>query len=235
MNFNLVFSTANELYGIEGDSEDFMEIALIAFSKIGNARMKLHKVVAIPNPKDNSVELPCDATYSSFDDSVRIESVTYGFEDYQKMTNLGYDNWPAGIIEHWVEGTKEFNSSFYNSGKFAKFEQVGRKLYFKDNYGPVTIVYRKLITDQDGLPDLTDQEITAIATYIAFVTKQKEAWKTNNAQMLNMAQYMRQQWLKACDQARMPNHISQNEMDQILDSISSYDRKIYGLSYKPIK
>lgn len=235
MNFNSVFSTANELYGIEKDPEELMEIALMAFSLIGNARIKLHKIIAIPDKKDNSVELPCEANFSEFDQGIRIESVTYGFEDYQNSTNLNYLNIGSAIIEHYIEDAKAFKSPFYESGRYAKYEQVGNKLYFKDNYGPVCIIYRKLDTDDEGLPDLTEAETRAIAAYIAYVIKQKEGWITNNANLIQMAQYMKSQWLKMCDQARLPDHLSQNEMNEILDSYSNYNRKIFNKSYKPIR
>ena len=50
-----------------------------------------------------------------------------------------------------------------------------------------------------------------------------------------MAQYLYQQWLKYCDSARVPLYINQNEMNEILDSKSSWNRKIYNKSYKPVK
>ena len=37
------------------------------------------------------------------------------------------------------------------------------------------------------------------------------------------------------DQARIPESISQNEMNEVLDAKTSWDRKVYGKSYKPIK
>lgn len=235
MNFNSVFSTANALYGIDEDPEYLMELALIAFGKINESKIKLHTVIAIPDPKDNSVELPCEANFKSYEDNVQIESVTYGFEDFKHITNISFRNYPAGIIEHRIEHFKKFEHEFYNSGKFAKFEQVGRKLYFKENYGPVKIVYKKMITDEEGLPELNEAQVNAIATYIAYAVKQKEAWATNNANLLQMSQYMYTKWLRECDQARVPEHISQNEMDEVLDSLTNYDRKVYGKSFKPIR
>lgn len=42
-------------------------------------------------------------------------------------------------------------------------------------------------------------------------------------------------WSNACDAARVPEYISQNDMDLVLDTVSSWDRKMYGKSYKAIK
>lgn len=50
-----------------------------------------------------------------------------------------------------------------------------------------------------------------------------------------MAQYLYQQWLKYCDSARVPISISQNEMNEILEAKSRWDRKIFNKAYKPVK
>ena len=65
-------------------------------------------------------------------------------------------------------------------GKLLKYEQVGDKLYFAHNYGRVNILYRGILMDDEGLPQITDKEATAIATYIAYVLKFKEGLITNN-------------------------------------------------------
>jgi hypothetical protein len=38
--------------------------------------------------------------------------------------------------------------------------------------------------DGDGLPELSDKEANAIATYIAYVDKYKEGLKTNNGGLI---------------------------------------------------
>lgn len=234
MNFNLVYSTANELYGIDKQPEELEEIALIAWNKIGNSRYRLMNTIARICPKTLSVELPCDAEFAMSDNDVKIESVTYCYEDSQEQTNINPFNVNSYIIETWIEGSKHHMSPFYSSGKYAKYQQNGRTLYFDKDYGTVHIKYKELITDNEGMPEISDKEAQAIATYIAYVEKQKEAWRTNNANLLQMSQYMYQQWLRQCDQARIPDNVSQNEMDQALNARTRWDRKIYEESYKPI-
>jgi len=41
--------------------------------------------------------------------------------------------------------------------------------------------------DDNGLPELTDKEALAIATYCAYVTKYKEGIATNNATIISVA------------------------------------------------
>jgi hypothetical protein len=57
-------------------------------------------------------------------------------------------------------------------------------LYFSRNYGTLNILYKGIIADEDGLPELTDKEANAIATFIAYSNKYKEGLKTNNAGLI---------------------------------------------------
>ena len=36
-----------------------------------------------------------------------------------------------------------------------------------------------------------------------------------------------------CDAARVPEYVNQNEMDELLETMSSYNKKVHGRSYKP--
>ena len=120
------------------------------------------------------------------------------------------------------------------SGKFVKYRRVGDKLYVNKGLDKVNILYHTEILDKDGLPEINDKEAIAIANYIAYVVKYKEAIRTNNQAVLSMAQELKQQWLFHCDAARVPEHVSQNEMDAILEAQSSWNRKTHGRSYKSI-
>ena len=51
---------------------------------------------------------------------------------------------------------------------------------------------------------------------------------------MQMSQLLEKKLAYYIDQARIPDSVSQNEMNEILDTKSSYDRKVYGKSYKPI-
>jgi hypothetical protein len=51
--------------------------------------------------------------------------------------------------------------------------------------------------------------------------------------MFTFAADLKQKWDRACLQARTPERMTQNEMDEILDAMTSWDRKKYGISYKP--
>ena len=225
-NFHYVAVLLDMLYGIEMDDEDIEELGLNAWDKIGNKNTRLYRYKTCIGP-DNSITLPCNA--------VSIESVTTSYEDWNRSTNYSDNgNFGSSIVENYIEGGKIYSSPYYASGKLINYEQVGRTLYFSHNYGTLNVLYKGILADEDGLPELTDKEANAIATYIAYVQKYKEGLKTNNTVMINLAQSLEQKWLKQCDQARV-TQLSQNDMNQILDIKTNWDRKSYSYSYKPLK
>lgn len=228
MNFHYAISLAQTLYDVEGDNDSLEEIGLVAHNFIGNKHTQLHKVLLTVNCEDGSVQLPCGVDI--------IESVTYcGPEDWNYVSNIKeHGDLSSLYTENYIEAQKAFLDPHYISGKFVKYRKVGDKLYVNKGLGKVIVLYHGIILDEDGLPEINDKEAIAIAEYIAYVSKYKEAIRTNNQNVLKMAQELKQQWLFHCDAARVPEHVSQNEMDQILNANTGWGRKTYGDSYKPI-
>jgi hypothetical protein len=81
-------------------------------------------------------------------------------------------------------------------GKVIKYEQVKDKLYFTHNYGKINILYKGIILDEEGLPELTDKEAMAVATYIAYIQAFKEGIKTNSADKRRLSQILEEKWHK---------------------------------------
>ena len=225
--FNYIYTVANSLYGLELEPEQFEELGLTAWNLIGNKTVRLYNYSADISNDDFSVQLPCNCDI--------IESVTYNHEDWNYSTNKTVNgDYNSQFTEQYIEARKLYQSPFYITGKYAKYERVGDTLYFDKDYGKVNILYKGVILDEDGLPKVNEKEALAIATYIAFATKQKQGWITNNQNIIQLAQYLYQQWLKYCDCARVPLSIDQNTMNQVLDAKSSWNRKVYNKAYKPI-
>lgn len=225
--FNYIYTVANSLYGLELEPEQFEELGLTAWNLIGNKTVRLYNYSADISCDDLSVQLPCNCDI--------IEAVTYNHEDWNYSTNKTVNgDYNSQFTEQYIEARKLYQSPLYISGKYAKYERVGDTLYFDKDYGKVNILYKGVILDEDGLPKVNEKEALAIATYIAFATKQKQGWITNNQNIIQLAQYLYQQWLKYCDSARVPLSIDQNTMNQVLDAKSSWNRKVYNKAYKPI-
>lgn len=229
-NFHYVAVLLDMMYGMELEDQDLEEYGLLAWGLIGNRNRKLYKFQAQINPIDNSVTLPCNALDVNGDNCVEL--VTAQTEDWETVTNYSdYGNQYTSFVEQGIEAEKYYQGFYYLPGKVLKYEKVGDKLYFTHNYGTVNILYKGILADEDGLPELTDKEATAIATYIAYIMKFKEGLQTNNAAITNQAIQLQALWNKQCDQARI-SYLNQNDMDQILDVKGSWNRKSYGKGIK---
>ena len=224
-NFHYAISLAQMLYDIEGDIEDLEEIGLIAYNFIGNKNTRLYRATLDVN--NGIAKLPCNCDI--------IEAVTYCGEDWNYTSNQK-DNGDvrSAYIENYIESRKAFSDPFYISGKYVKYKRIGDVLHINEGLSKVNILYHGIELDEEGLPSINDKEAIAIAEYIAYVYKYKEAIRTNNQLVLKMAQDLKQQWLFHCDAARVAEYVSQEEMNKILDVQSSWGRKSYGKSYKPI-
>ena len=232
-NFHYIAVLLDMLYGLELEDQDLEEYGLMAWELIGNKNRRLYRFQTCINPKDNSVTLPCNAL--DINGESCVEAVTTLYEDWERVTNYSeYGDNNTSFVEQSIEAEKFYESPYYISGKLLKYEQVGDKLYFTHNYGKVNILYKGILADEEGLPEITDKEATAIATYIAYILKFKEGLQTSNANISNQAIQLYSIWSKQCDQARV-SYLNQNDMNNILDIKSSWDRKSYGKTYKPIR
>lgn len=225
--FGYALSLAQMIHDVEGDIEDLEEIGLVAYNFIGNKNTQLIQTTLDVNCETGEVQLPCGVDV--------IEAATYCGEDWNYVDNTkNYGDYNSMYVENYIESQKASLDPHYISGKYIKYRRVGDKLYVNKGLGRINLLYHSQILDEDGLPEINEKEAIAIADYIAYVIKYKEAIRTNNKMVLQMAQDLKQQWLFHCDAARVAESISQNEMDQILNAQTSWNRKIYGKSYKPI-
>lgn len=226
--FYYAMTLLNTMFGLTIPEDQFEEIAIVGWNFIGNKRMKIYRYQTDVDSCEQGVELPCNVD--------QIEAVTTDWEEWNYSTNdTPNGNIYSAFVESYIEHRKAFRDPLYAKGKFIKYERVGNMLYFDRPYGRINILYRGVILDDDGLPEITDKEALALATYCAYIIKFKEGIRTNNANMIKFSQELNRQWLTRVDQARNDYYLSQNEWDQILDAKTSWNRKSFGKSLKLYK
>lgn len=226
--FHYAMSLLNSLFGLTVQEDQFEEMAIIGWNMIGNKRMKIYRYQTCADDCKIGVKLPCNVD--------QIEAVTTDWEEWDYSTNdTPNGNLYSAFVESYIEHRKAFNDPLYARGKFIKYERVGDMLYFDKPYGRINILYRGLEVDDEGLPQLTDKEALAIATYCAYVIKFKEGIMTNNPNTMQFAEVLKNQWLLRADQARTDYYMSQNEWDQVLDAKTSWNKKQFGKSLKLYK
>lgn len=224
-NFKYSMSLLNTMFGITIQEDDFEEIAIQGWNMIGNKRMRIYRYSTCVDECQDGVELPCNVN--------QLEAVTTDWEDWNYSTNdTPNGNIYSAFVESYIEHRKAFRDPLYASGKFINYERVGDKLYFDRPYGKINILYRGLQIDDDGLPEITDKEALAVATFCAYTIKYKEGLMTNNANILALAENLKRQWLIRADQARNDYYMSQNEWNQVLDAKTSWNRKSHSRSFK---
>lgn len=216
-----------EFYGIDLDDEEFETIALHAWDKINNKAFMWYTYKG--RVKDFRLDLPCN---------VDIIEYVQGSGESPGTTNpvSNYAAYNASaLIEEGIESVKQSNSPYYGRGHYIDHTRSGNSLIFKRDNFNVTILYKGIVVDDEGLPSLNYKEIEAIAKYCAFVTLQKKGMITKDRATIELATMMRQEWNIACAGARTPIYLTQNDMDKILDAQTTWDRKRFGKSFKMIR
>ncbi len=225
-NFNAAYSLAESLYGVSASEDDFEDIALEGWSRIGNKHTRLYRYIG--NVVDGKLNLPCNVDL--------IESVHVPVPDAQMTSNVS--DW-LPIDSLWTEGYIDFRKwdedPYWTRGKYVKYDEGNGVLYFSHDYKHVMVVYHGILMDDENqLPLLNDKELAAVAAWVAYMTLYKEGIKKRDGNIIKLAQVIQQDWLRLCNAARIPEHFTQNDMDRILDVKVRWDRKQYGKSLKPI-
>lgn len=93
----------------------------------------------------------------------------------------------------------------------------------------VYIVGLAPLLDQDSLPLLTARQVEALAYQVAVLYAQKQMFM--GCLTLDLA-YLTRMASKKTAQARVPDFVTDNEWDEILNIRSSFDRKVFNHDFK---
>ena len=225
-NINAAYPLANTLYGVEPTQTEFEDMAMNAWERIGTKHTRLYRYIG--NTSNQELELPCNVDI--------IESVHIPVPDAQITSNKTLFNSVENIfIEGYIDAWKRLEDPIWTRGKLVDYREGDNVLYFSRDYKNVMVVYHGVIVDDEsGLPLVTDKEIDAIAAYVGYSLTYKDAIKFRDRSLMEIAQMLKQDWLRLCNAARIPSNLSQNDMDSILDVRVRWDRKQFGKSFKPI-
>lgn len=225
LNIQTAYGLTETLYGTVVTPDDFEELALNAWELINNKHTRLYSYTG--DTECNRLELPCNVSV--------IESVHLPFED-AKVTDVtinGFDPYGA-FVESYDEHFKWNTDPLYTSGKLVKYREENGALVFSRDYNNIKVIYHGVIVDDDGMPMITAKEARAIAAYIAYMTMYKKSLVNRDATSFQFAQTLKEDWLRSCNAARVPVHLSLNDMNDVLEVRVRWDRKQYGKSLKPI-
>lgn len=226
-NINSTYGLCESLYGVTPDENEFEDLALEAWSRIGTKHTRLYRFVG--SVENKTLQLPCN----SIGDEQLIESVHVPIPDAQitsNSTNHPFENiWIESYIDHWIKR----DDPYFERGKLVRYDEGDHELYFAHDYPKVLVIYHGILADEDGLPLINEKEQRAIAAFIAYHYLYKDGIKKRDANTIKLAQVVKEDWLRGCNAARVPEHMSQNDMNAILDAKTSWNRKNYGKSFFP--
>lgn len=225
-NFYAALSMANSMYDLNIDPATFEDVGLVAWDLIGNKQTKIYRYTTAT--ENCRIKIPCNCEI--------LEAV---FTPYIEANDLNphsaTPDFYMQFAEQYTEAWKKNKKALDESGTLVSYRQEGDELVFDKDYPAVTLLYHGIITDEDGLPFISDKETQAIAKFLLYNTMYRKALALRDGNLLQLAQMAQQDWLRACNAARIPAHLTQNDMNDILDVRTRWDRKVYGKSFHPFK
>jgi len=238
LNIMAAYPIYTRKYGLTMSEDDFIEEAYMALRDINSIPVKVYYHVAKPNNKDEMIiNVPCNLN--------RILSVTAaplnrdGYKDYEpyKMgTRVGYD-------EHMniLTGNSDLKTYHFNDtpkvglGSYIEYEWVDEtaikiidtRLFDTE----IHIVYEGITVDEEGLPLITLKHAKAIAAKVA-LTKITHKMFRGDPSAGNILPYIQQEASRLVQAAAIPEHLTDNDLDKLLNEKVSFNRKRYNRSFK---
>lgn len=230
------------LFGKEADLYDMLELAPYVLREGGGYKMGTYLTKSTVT--DNEVKLPCEL------DKIRSVTLSYPLTYYfATPTILAQENIVSGITNTFsTQNTEDFpnritsiNSWLLDYNKNTITGSLGPLIDFKwedketisfNSTGmDVDIIYDTVLVDEeDGYPVTDDKTLTALAYYMNYVDVQKMFFqKLADGNMFNMALQLKD---KHMAKARSGHGFTDNELDKIMNVMTSFNRKRYNYNIK---
>lgn len=221
-------------FNITMNEDDYIEMAYPIYKSLGNAGASSKPVDLMVN-SDGTLNLPDDCLY--------IKSLVLPFNDVDSRneeTDVKYSSRGPQISSNLDQGHKLTNKSYFQSGEHIDGHLLAYKFVDrlviqitsdKVQEKKVTLVYGFHTLDEEGLPALLDKEIDAILYTAALYNAEKQIFmKVQGA--AELAQYLRPLSERAIQAAKIPETLTELELDTMLEVKTSWDRKTYGKRYR---
>jgi hypothetical protein len=236
--FLTALARINNRYDIVIEKDDFIERAYYIWREIGNIATDEHYFEAIVDD-DGIVDLPTDCEF--------VRSVVTTETLPNRLNNPLYGNYyydSEGRNREVRPDAKTLSAE--SSVRISDAYQHGTTVAYETGDGFIkvkspTLHNRKVIVrygavnkDSDGLPLLNDKEVEAIATMMALQEAERMLFMGKKGSDV-LVQYLTPKAERAMAAAKSDEKINDDAMDKILDVKTSWDRKVYGRRFNPIK
>lgn len=210
-------------WGVEIKYSLFLDWAYDAIRRIGFNTDIVKTAVQVS--AEGIINLPFDAT--------NIKRVTTASQQYY--------NWGAVSIGDDLEDiapidttTMDYNQAdmYYMRADDVDFEILSPNVLSTTVFLADRIVFvlaEAKVLDSEGLPMITEKQASAIADWCAYIYTQRNAFAGIKGIDL---MYMKKNADMAIASARVPENVSENEWDMVLDAKTSFGRKGFNVAHQ---
>jgi hypothetical protein len=229
MNIRAGIAVLKTMYSMHIDEYDYLDIAVDALRDIKHFGSTEY-VAYITADKNGKVQLPCnmdsiDAVTTehmgrkSYGSRVEmdIDGIT-GTDEYITQSNI-----MDSLNRVWRPGLGGLTGEGYIS-----YQLEGKTLRVDKSYAgqKITVAYTGITTDLEGLPIITRKQANALAAISARVLTVRGANKGDKG-LASMVEYYTGISGRLIQAASIPENISDNELDEVLNCMNTFNKKTY--------
>ena len=225
---------AQQMYALDMNEDDFIEMAYDVWRSIGNIATVLHRYF-VKVPEDYIIEIPKQAEFiesvtivnernvlESFDSAGAKDANTFAYQERSNLPDLNQSitKSPGKAVNYITQAN--------NSLKITSADALSRD---------IMVVYRTLDTDEDGLPMLNDKEVEAIAAEVArryLIRKAFQGIGLKDKTGMTLLQFMAGEASRLMTAAKIDENLTDDALDKLLDIKTSWDRKVYNSRFNLI-
>lgn len=215
---NIPFMTSKfylkDLYGISMNDEDFIEKAMLVMKEI-NTYNRILYTYDVTMEDDFMIYIPHDNIHY-------IQSVSC-------ITGTDSD------VENTLRFIPENLSERAQTGEFVEYQLLDDNTIKVTNQltlgKRVRVIFSGILEDNDHLPMLNIKQAKAIGARVAYMDTMKRAFM-GDPNASNLLQFIQQESIRLVSAAKIPEVLTDNELNKICDTKVSHNRKVYGIPLK---
>lgn len=229
------------LFGTEYDLYDMLELSPIVLRSCGG--YKTGRYLGKTTIKDFKATLPCDIfkivsvslavplseAYASAS-LLRQENQLIGDTNAFTVTNsTDFPNYNIPFSSYLLNANK--NTTSPPLGKLVDFKwESEEELSFNFDGVEIDIIYDSLLLADDGYPCTDEKSLLALAYYLNFINMQKALFqRLGDPNLFTLAVQLKD---KHIAQARVGTGFTDNELNKLMDVMTSHNRKKYNYDLK---
>ena len=231
LNIRAGLPVLKRLYGLTMDEYDYLDLAVDALRDIKNFHTT--EYLAILQVDENGMaELPCNVDVIDAVTSVKMG--LKAFKDrarYEMSEKIGTDDYfTARKIIQEIEFEASFGLTNSSGVGYIPYQLMSNNSIMVDPHkagDKVAIAFTGVAVDPEGFPMITRKQSNALAAIAALALTIKSTY-SGNAKAANMLEFISGKASQLKQAASIPESISDNELDEILDAKTTFNRKSFG-------